>query len=172
MSKHCMLDLETLGNGNEAVILSIGAVCFDETGLGAEFYTNVNPQSCVEAGLKMDVSTVVWWMKQDDQARSAFNKPGVSITQALMEFSEFFRTNGCEKLWGNGATFDNVILRSAYRLADRPTPWEYYNDMCYRTLKNLRRDIKMERWGTHHNALDDAKSQAAHAINILKELNK
>ena len=41
----------------------------------------------------------------------------------------------------------------------------------YRTLKNLLPYIEMERVGEHHNALDDAKSQALHAIKLLKELH-
>ena len=61
MSVNVMVDLETLGNGSESVIISIGAVEFDpETGeLGREFYKVVDAQSCVDAGLKIDASTVM-----------------------------------------------------------------------------------------------------------------
>jgi inhibitor of KinA sporulation pathway (predicted exonuclease) len=34
----------------------------------------------------------------------------------------------------------------------------------------LRPSIKLERVGTHHNALDDAKSQALHLMKILEAL--
>jgi len=164
--KNVMVDLETLGNGSNAVIISIGAVEFDKTGLGREFYMRVDPQSCVDAGLKMDVSTVMWWMQQSDAARSAFKGPGAfPLDVALGEFAAWYPKDAC--LWGNGATFDNVILGNAYKALSGAQPWAYWADRCYRTLKSLRPDIKMARAGVHHNALDDAKDQATHAIDIL-----
>ena len=57
-------------------------------------------------------------------------------------------------------------LSDAYDRAQLPRPWKYYNDRCYRTVKNLRPDVPMIRGGTHHNALDDAKSQATHLMAI------
>jgi hypothetical protein len=163
--KHVMVDLETLGNGSNAVIIAIGAVEFDLNGLGREFYMTVDPQSCVDAGLKMDVSTVMWWLQQSTEARAAFKKPGVPLEIALSEFASWYPAGAA--LWGNGATFDNVILGNAYRALNGKQPWEFWNDRCYRTLKNLHPHIKMDRSGTYHNALDDAKSQALHAARIL-----
>lgn len=166
-----MVDLETLGNGNSAVIVSIGAVKFDVlTGLSEDtFYAVVDPETCVSAGMQMDASTVVWWMSQSDSARSMFQDASkVSLMDALLRFSAWFPTGAC--LWGNGATFDNIILRSAYQLTGNKTPWDFWNDRCYRTLKNLNPNIKHERTGTHHNALDDAIFQAEHAVKILASM--
>jgi hypothetical protein len=160
-----MVDLETLGNGSNAVIIALGAVEFGNGQLGREFYMNIDPQSCVDAGLKMDVSTVMWWMQQSDQARAAFKKPGAPLELVLGEFSSWFPSGSV--LWGNGATFDNVILANAYRALGGKQPWEFWNDRCYRTLKGLYPHVKMERSGTYHNALDDAKSQALHALKLL-----
>lgn len=163
-----MVDLETLGNGSTAAIISIGAVAFDaESGkIESEFYVNVDPQSCVDAGLKMDVSTVMWWMKQSDEARSAFNVKGESIEVALNMFKEWYPQSAA--LWGNGATFDNVILDNAFKAAGMNRPWHFTKDRCYRTLKNLRPDIKQDKVGVAHNALDDAKFQALHACKLLR----
>lgn len=168
--KNVMVDLETLGNGSNAVIISIGAVAFDvDAGLGDAFYMRVDPQTCEEAGLKMDVSTVMWWMQQSDAARSAFKGSGaMPLEFVLGEFASWYPRDAT--LWGNGATFDNVILSNAYLAVKGKRPWEFWNDRCYRTLKSLRPDVKMVRAGTHHNALDDAKDQAVHAIAILKAL--
>lgn len=158
-----MLDLETLGNGSNAVIIAIGACKFDATGVTEKFYTNIDPQSCVDAGLQMDASTVMWWMKQSDEARKVFTH-GVPLKQALEAFAIW-----CGKpktVWGNGAAFDNVILSNAYRLTGIVQPWPYWADMCYRTVKNLNKDVAMSRSGTHHNAVDDAVSQALHLVEI------
>lgn len=71
------------------------------------------------------------------------------------------------KVWGNGADFDNVILGSAYRRLGKSIPWAFYNSRCYRTVKSLQPGCRIERAGTHHNALDDAKSQALHLMRLL-----
>ena len=160
-----MLDLETMGNSARAAIIAIGAVKFDKSGLGSEFYEVVDLQSSVNLGLTMDTSTVLWWMKQGDTARAAFDRKGMPITIALKAFSDWMETD--QPVWGNGASFDNVILSTAYRLAGMDQPWKFWNDRCYRTLKSLKPGIKMQRTGTYHNALDDAKSQAEHLMDIL-----
>lgn len=167
-----MLDLETLGNGTNAVIIAIGAVQFDHTGLGQTFYTTVDPQSCVDLGMKMDVSTVMWWMKQSDAARKAFDQAGTPILGALHNFADYVKdcAGGSAEVWGNGATFDNVILGNAYALASLPKPWPYWGDRCHRTLKNLYPHITFDKVGTAHNALDDAVSQALHASKILAHI--
>jgi hypothetical protein len=171
MGIQVMVDLETLGNGNSAVIIAVGAVKFDPDKpviLPEPFYSLVDPQSCVDAGLKLDVSTVLWWMKQSDAARAALkpdelNKPGLhAVMSSLMDWY-----GGDLPTWGNGATFDNVILRNAFKAVGMEAPWSFWNDRCYRTMKSQYPDVKMARTGTHHNALDDAKSQAVHLCNIF-----
>jgi len=167
-----MLDLETLGKSSNAVIIAIGAVQFDHTGLGQTFYTTVDPQSSVDLGMKMDVSTVMWWMKQSDAARAAFDRAGAPILTALHNFADYVKDCAGDKaeVWGNGATFDNVILGNAYELASLPKPWPYWGDRCHRTLKNLYPQIAAGKVGTAHNALDDAVSQAHHASKILAHI--
>lgn len=160
-----MLDLETLGNTPNSVIIAIGAVKFDREGLGSEFYAVIDAESCIHIGLTMDTSTVMWWLKQSNEARAAFDRNGTPIMSALNDFREFCSVD--DKMWGNGAAFDNVILSNAYRKALSIPPWQFYNDRCYRTLKALHPQVAMVRSGTHHNALDDAKSQAEHLITIV-----
>lgn len=167
-----MLDLETLGNGPNSVIIAIGAVKFDVFGLGEEFYEVVDAQSCIDAGLQLDVSTVMWWMRQSDAARAEFQRTGGPLTEVLQRFTDFLGEDMDNiRVWGNGASFDNVILGNAYRKAKLEQPWKFYNDRCYRTVKNLFPLIELERTGTAHNALDDAKTQAKHLINMQVVLN-
>jgi len=171
--KNIMVDLETLGNGPKAVIVSIGAVQFDETGLGDTFYINVDPESCVATGMEMDVSTVMWWMQQSDAARKALTQTAqFSIAAALDQFRRYL-PSGDVVLWGNGATFDNVILASAHRLVGVKRPWSFRNDRCFRTLKDLYPQVKPGMpVGTAHNALDDAVFQAEHASRILRHIKE
>ena len=73
-------------------------------------------------------------------------------------------------VWGNGAAFDNVILRRAFERLGLDTPWSHWNDRCYRTIKNLAPAIVLERFGAHHSALDDAVSQTLHLQRIFSAL--
>lgn len=166
--QHVMVDLETLGNNSSSVILSIGAVAFnlngDET-FTETFYSAVDPQSCVDCGLKIDVSTIMWWMKQSDEARKAFEVAGSPIYDTLLGFANWYPKGA--KFWGNGATFDNVILSNAYTAVQLKKPWGYADDRCYRTVKALYPDVKAERVGVYHNAVDDAVTQAKHLVAML-----
>lgn len=101
------------------------------------------------------------------------NKQG--IQQALRLFTEWLGGTTNVAVWGNGAKFDLSILEAAYMTVPMfglgvGVPWNFRKEYCYRTLKNLRPECQVTRRGTAHNALDDAINQAAHAIQLLKEL--
>jgi exodeoxyribonuclease VIII len=174
---HIMVDLETLSTLPNARILSIGAVKFArEHGVYSNFYCAVKVYLPVEQGNSIDadgfhisVDTMAWWSKQSEQARKVFNDPAaLSIDTALDSFTTWALTGseGDVRLWGNGASFDNVILSSAYRLRNKEQPWKFWNDRCYRTVKHMHAKTPLTRVGTHHNALDDAESQARHLLQM------
>lgn len=160
-----MVDIETLDNKPTSSIVSIGAVKFGPNGYDEynTFYMVVDVQSCIDAGLTVSADTIAWWMKKSDQARSVFQQPGSHLANVLIEFSKWLPVN--TKLWGNGASFDNAILSNAYSALNLKQPWEFWNDRCYRTIAAGYQRKRFQQ-GVHHNALDDAKSQAEHLIQI------
>lgn len=170
--KNIMIDLETMGTEPNSAIIAIGAVQFDpvKKKLGEEFYRIIDLESAVQCGGVINPSTVLWWMQQSDEARSAFARKGETMPNALIDFMRFALDCAVKKdliVWGNGADFDNVLLASALRNAGIEQPWMFYNNRCYRTLKNLKPTIKMKRSGTHHNALDDARDQTLHLFELI-----
>ena len=175
MKKNIMLDLETLGKEPKSVIVSIGAVEFSETEVSEnKFYINIDPEDCQSYGLKINASTFLWWMGQSEAARLAITgSEKVKLKEALISFSSWLLEGHNHSLeddvivWGNGADFDNTILSSSYSETGLEQPWSFRNNRCYRTIKNLSPDIKIETSGTRHNALDDAVSQAHHLIKIF-----
>jgi hypothetical protein len=172
MTKHIMLDLETLGKGPYAVITQIGVVALGDEGPEEMLHIHVDPESCVEAGLEMDASTVLWWLRQAEDAKAAFQEEGVSLAAALDELS-YFVTKHLSKdagVWGNGSDFDNVIATNAYKALGMNVPWPYFQNRCYRTLKNLRKDIRAPKLGVKHNAVHDALSQAHHLRALLNAI--
>ena len=172
MKRHIMLDLETMGKKPGCAIVSIGACAFDKQRLFGTFYININLADCVKNGLHLDADTVMWWLKQSDQARTALTTNQNSLTHALEEFSLWHAAqtkNGEALVWGNGASFDQPILEAAYHAIGRCPPWKYWETMCYRTIKNLNKDCKEALPANndqHHNAAADALWQAQHLMNL------
>lgn len=166
---HVMVDLETADNVPTAAIVSIGAVVFAGPYAGATLYRAVDLQSSVSAGLTTSVDTLEWWGKQSTEARAVFTDPRrVPLAEALDVFAAFLRPTQDVRVWGNGASFDNAILQTAYRLAGLDLPWKFWNDRCYRTAA-ARIQQRRAQQGTHHNALDDAISQADHLTTYAPE---
>jgi len=160
---HVMIDIETLGTAPGSVILSVGAVVFDPDGdaLGAEFYANIDPVDCQKHGLTIDAATVLWWFDQTEDARAHLKPMRLPLTHALGGLAAFLRDNQVKRVWGHGATFDPVLLDAACRACGLKTPWSPYDVRDTRTLYELA-GVKPDRAkGVHHNALDDARAQAA-----------
>lgn len=192
--KHLMIDLETLGRDDDAVIVSIGAVKFDPNGVNTEdtFYRVVDFEHCpFSKERSIDPSIVKWWMTQSGEAREVFEQSGDSLLIAITAFqlwaagiykteelndeeSEILESSWNDNLviWGNGSDFDNRIMGDACeQLHGIATvcEWKFWNNRCYRTVKNVYKDVpKPERIGVHHNAVDDAQFQAEHLVAIAK----
>ena len=180
MKRDVMLDLETLGTGPRAAIVAIGACEFDPRGgevpSANAFYRRVALASAMQHG-DVDASTLLWWMQQSDQARKdTFFGEASSLASVLRAFNSWIdridygglAKNVC--VWGNGATFDNVVIRSAMAAVGETPSWSFRNDKCYRTVINLVPDQGFVRSGTAHNALDDAITQALYLQKVYKAL--
>lgn len=167
--RNIMLDIETLDIKESSVVLSIGAVKFDEVALGEKFHITMDINDQVKHGRTMDPETIKWWMKQSDGARQAVILDGVSPYIALMNLRDFIGTERF-KVWGNGAMFDNSIVISLFRTYGVQLPWTYKDDRCYRTVlaEHMERDPSFlkETPKCAHNALDDAIAQARTLQNI------
>lgn len=168
-----MLDLETMGNNSNSAIVSIGAVEFDarERVLGRHFYMVVDLASAVTAGGVMDASTVLWWLQQSESARKEL-APGNASTIGLVlpAFYDWFKAVGGKYLWGNGADFDCVILRNAYKNSNLEPPWDFRDSRCFRTVKAEHPVIDTSKWQSdHHNALSDAEWQAKYLIELHRQ---
>lgn len=177
MSKrHLMLDLETFGKGNNAAIIAIGACTFDlpgEIGDGSDLYYQVIDLEISSHPGDIDGSTVLWWLKQEADARNALTAPDNTepLGAALKQFADWVKEMKIETLWSNDPTFDEVILKSAYQRYSLEFPFNFRATRCVRTIRDLPNAprLYMEK-GTSHNALDDAIHQAEHIQLIYQEL--
>ncbi|EHS8136655.1 3'-5' exoribonuclease [Escherichia coli] len=175
---HLMIDIETMGKNPNAAIISIGAIFFDpQTGdMGPEFSKTIDLDT---AGGVIDRDVIKWWLKQSREAQSAILTDEIPLDDALLQLREFIAENSGEffvQVWGNGANFDNVILRRSYERQGIPCPWHYHNDRDVRTIVELGKAIDFEARtaipfeGERHNALDDARYQAKYVSAIWQKL--
>lgn len=162
MNEHIMLDLETFGTKPGSVLRSIGAVAFDLSGkTGVEFYRNISEQSCLDAGLTKDQSTVDWWAQQSPESQTALLIDPQPLPTVVAEFHRWFSVNGVY-VWSHGANFDEPLWQAASRAVGQTPPWKFWNSRCTRTTYHIMNfdPRSVARQGTYHNALDDAKYQA------------
>ncbi|ENB5704365.1 3'-5' exoribonuclease domain-containing protein, partial [Escherichia coli] len=175
---HLMIDLETMGKNPDAPIISIGAIFFDpQTGdMGPEFSKTIDLET---AGGVIDRDVIKRWLKQSREAQSAIMTDEIPLDDALLQLREFIDENSGEffvQVWGNGANFDNTILRRSYERQGIPCPWRYYNDRDVRTIVELGKAIDFDARtaipfeGERHNALDDARYQAKYVSVIWQKL--
>ena len=177
--KNVMLDLETYGTAPGSVILSIGAVAFDphSKDMGNGFYEVISIDHSIVAGFTTNRETKQWWDKQSVEARRVIHEAEqlhASHPEAVLRSLNSY-LSGCGgtevMVWGYGAGFDNALVAAAYELTGVGRGWKYTNDRCFRTIKAMfpiPKDLIPPRQGTYHNALDDAKTQAAHLQAIYK----
>lgn len=182
MQYHVMVDIETLGTGNNALPLSIGAVKFSKDAILGKFEVGIDPDDAQRYGRTITGGTVMWWFDpaRDEARKHIFEMPKVDLSSALQGFADWCQMPVAlgvpenevplpdeavlklGSLWGNGAIFDNVILESAATATHTDWPFDFRRNECYRTLKNRNPDVEFTRHGVHHSAVDDALSQALH----------
>ena len=172
MSKHTMLDMETLAVSPNAVVLSLGAVHFDPygTGYSDSLYFRIDIDDQDALGREVDPGTLEWWGRQDpaimEEAFSPDNR--IPLVDAMDQFHRF--AWNCSAFWSHGATFDLVILENIYRQLNKPLPWNYWQLRDTRTLFDLGHDPEMPQ-GSKHNALEDAIRQAVGVQNVYRKLS-
>jgi hypothetical protein len=168
-----MIDLETLGTAEDAIIASIGAVIFDPRGRDTENtltntkYIRINPVSCQAAGMTLDAKTVLWWFEQDQQARDEITREDqVNFFTAMSDFTIWLNQQRPKpaRIWAKGYDFDVVKMRNAMLRAGQHWLFaqEYASSRCVRTIMEMADPtgtLPSIGVGVAHHALDDAKRQ-------------
>lgn len=168
---HVMIDVETLGLAQNAIVLSIGAVVFDPThqdrGIGDDYYAELDPERYPGS---IDMSTVRFWLEKGN-APMGGQREGRHIGEHLSAWLDRACGGDRKKLviWANGTDFDIPKLQYAYKLGKRQVPWGYSAVRDARTVYKLFDPDKLLAPVTNpsHNALDDARNQAQWLINIF-----
>jgi DNA polymerase III epsilon subunit-like protein len=166
-----MFDLETLGKNPGCIVLSIGVVEFDMTGIKKEYQLFFDPVDQEAYGLKAEADTVMWWFKQNKEAQTAILEGStVNLVDGLKILTDASSWSNA-RVWVNGASFDFPILKALFEAAGLTTPWKYYNECCFRTVKNqvskTAYDALRVKPDLAHDGLADARAQALTLIKLL-----
>ena len=160
-----MIDIECLGVGPDAPILTIAAVAFDPFSNRIDqehsMYFRIDPESQPDRGI--DDATVEWWSKQPKIAQEeAFSEDDrVPLKDALEKLSSLiWRSN---RIWANGITYDMTILEHAYKQYGINLPWQYYRVMDARTVFKMLPSLGKPK--NNHHAFYDCVNQ----IEMLQE---
>lgn len=166
MNNKLMVDCETLDIGERPVLLSIGAVVFDENGIYEKFHVGVDIGISIEHGFTVSQSTIDWWNEQDQAAKDQAFSGQWDIERALHHLVAFFNENKCKEIWSKGALADIRWINNALDHFGIERPWKYYKEFCFRTLLKSVPRFEIPFAGIQHNALDDAIHQAKQFIYI------
>jgi hypothetical protein len=161
-----MIDIEGLGTGPDAAILTIAAQSFDPFGTGhydRHYYARITLES--QENRRIQDDTLAWWATQPEAQAEAFAEDNrVPLDQALDELYRLAWQH--DYIWAQGPTYDINILEHAYKSYNKTQPWQFYRIRDSRTVLSLWPGRPVP--PTSHHALEDTRKQ----INILQQTLK
>lgn len=172
-----MLDIETLDLGARPVTTQIALYPFDmETEElihdALHQFLPIQPQLDLIPARTISAETLLWWMKQGDQARSAFERNlsedfdelPILMQQLIRRFNKLTQNGTIEyELIAKGPQFDVVAVETLMRDCGLQAPWRYDRVIDLRTLQRYAgvssKDLTPPKGFIAHSADWDAKFQ-------------
>lgn len=184
-----MLTTKTLGRDAGCIVMSIGAVMFDRSGLDRD--ASLRPENKLHIpissfdsgalGLKTSADTLKWWRKQEawPQIASEFMHSNTTVSSACKQFAEFYEHHRPKKVWCNSPTFHIPILTHLFQLSGQRFPVDFHDEADHRTILDLAYPERSERPVPHrqhgffaHHALGDALTQSTALTTALDDLRR
>lgn len=186
-----MVDIETLGKGDNPPVFQIAACAFDiATG---EVLKVFNTFADIRTFHNIEGDTLLWWLNTNAELlKDLLNKGCENGNTEEDIIAQFVNWVNCladiygvdpDKVyfWGNGILFDNRIISGKCRQYGVTYPIAYYSDRDMRTIVELAskkkgfsddREYKktIENSGVAHDALDDVRYQIKVVCQAYKDL--
>lgn len=181
---HFMLDIETLGLTDKAVVTEIAFVPFATKNNGVFVPTNSPPPffeqiSVLEQekiGRIVEQKTADWWEKTNPTKYASFFAIDISPAFVVKRMKEYFGTLshlGKPVIWARPPEFDCRVLADFITNCGEELFWEFHSTRCHRTAVDLT-GVTHESNYLHH-ALADAYEQRNSlflAFQILTDIEK
>lgn len=130
---HVMVDLETLGTHQNAVVTQISAVPFteDEIFIDKAFNVYLNVDEQQKVGRTISGSTVAWWLNQHVEAREILSnglRNPAPVENALHDFHNWpsligYTWSQVHGIWAKGPSFDLAIVDHLAEQFDMRSPF-------------------------------------------------
>ena len=183
-----MLDLEAFGPRPRGLVVSVGAVVFDDElppdncvleGETNRFYGVLDYQDARDARFEVSGETMAWWATQGPafaQLMQEMSTRGERIDALFGRLATWlarFKDTPIRH-WSNAPSYDAVMLENTFQALGLESPLPYKTERDYRTMMELahgavRPDVPAS--GVH-NALFDAIEQAKLATAALQKLRQ
>lgn len=188
MSKHVMIDIETLGRSHDAAVIQVGLTKFsltDQYELNPIIETRdwtIMLEDALVYG-KVDADTLMWWLKQTKDEpelyRTFFDPWAVAQKICVEALCGCVGWSQLDGVWTNAPSFDFPILKHAIEAVGAKVPWTYRQERCSRSLFWY----VMDRWpsladqlptrkGILHSAKEDSIYQAEVLIWLMQRINQ
>ncbi len=171
-----MIDLETMGRSPGCVVTHVAIVTFNPPNPNPIdiMHLHLSMTEQLKAGLKVDSSTIKWWMGQEDKARNIFKMDSFQVDDLYQCIKATVDENTF--VWSH-ATFDIPIINHLLQTFGFKSPFNYRKCMDIRTAQELYKirfneDAYAPKEGVAHNAVDDCKSQINLICKIIGDLRK
>lgn len=187
MTHSMMLDIETLGIGQDALVWQVGICFFDPYGpaIGPHTLFLMDRSEQLSLGRKVEANTVEWTNTHGDREgylRWLYADGGHLTIKMLSNIIENHLASvsgdpARVEVWARGASFDFAIMRALFRSVGLSEPWHFRNERCMRTFDALipegdRIMLKPESCGRMHNAENDSIYQAKSVQNMIRWMNQ
>lgn len=173
-----VLDIETTDTRPTARVLAIGIALVDTRTRATVAIDNIRIDLHEQAFRSQSDETMAFWSSQPVATlfEAFFAKPRlhpVDALNALSKVAEEYAACGGLTVWGNGSSFDLVILEDLYRHFGCRVPWTHRQHRDLRTLYELAgvKVSDVDRAGlTSHVAVYDALAEARAMVRALDTL--
>lgn len=186
-----MMDIETLGKGNNPPVFQIAACAFDiET---RDILRTINVVADARTFNNIEGDTLIWWLNTNNELLTKLLNDGCDSNNTekdiIIQFVDWvnnlvnsYGVDPCKVyLWGNGILFDNRIISGKCRQYGITYPIAYTSDRDMRTIVELASIKKgysndreyrdsIENDGVLHDAFDDVKYQIKVVCQAYKDL--
>jgi hypothetical protein len=166
-----MIDIETLGLENDAVIVEIAMIPFTKNVILMDFAYQSYIDWSVQLFRSISSSALKWWLNQDRELMEKTLKPEnhTTLNYALnMLRAKTYRCYDAFRLdnpsleqifWSKPPSFDLKILEHAYKNTTENPPWCQQKTMDVRTLEIIPEIKNLKRTEQKHSAFGDALFQ-------------
>ena len=172
---HVMVDTETLGLSQNALLLSVGAQVFNPLVGYAGFPSFYQEIDALSYPGEVDISTLQFWFSHTKETGKIppiyGTTPAAAVARDFLYWLIDLKEGKPDELviWANGTDFDIPKLQ---RLMDRKEPWKYNSVRDYRTILKLfsSPDSPKFKGENAHNALADCEFQISQLVPIFQNL--